>query len=84
MVYQNREWGLGKTDFDGNVREFLLRVPNILGISAAQRYRLLRIVFISVDINYQQGYIDFQCSPLIKDRQVGLVSSSILVPTFFF
>jgi prolycopene isomerase len=44
---------------------------------------LLRIVFISIDIYFQQGYINLQCSPLIKDRQVGSVSNCSLIPTFF-
>lgn len=38
----------------------------------------MRIIFISIDINYQQSYISFQCSPLNKDRQVGPISHSTL------
>jgi hypothetical protein len=31
-----------------------------------------------------QRYIIFQCSPLFKERQMGLVSSGGLVPLFLF
>ena len=55
----------------------------VSGLNAAFA-RLLLIVFISVDINFQQGYSSPQCSPLIKDWSVGRASGSSLNHPLFF